>query len=71
VSVTRPVKVKTEEYSMNCEECNVTCHKSCWLKLCIDLVKTVVTFLPTISPVTNVLCEAFTWSGKCKECKGE
>ncbi|CAL8366411.1 unnamed protein product, partial [Boreogadus saida] len=71
VSVTRPVKVKTEDYSMNCEECNVTCHKSCWLKLCIDLVKTVVTFLPTIPPVTNVLCEAFTWSGKCKECKGE
>uniref|UniRef100_A0A8C4ZNB8 Septin-type G domain-containing protein n=1 Tax=Gadus morhua TaxID=8049 RepID=A0A8C4ZNB8_GADMO len=37
VSVTRPVKVKTEKYSMNCEECNT----------------------------------AFTWSGKCKECKGE
>ncbi|CAL8366415.1 unnamed protein product [Boreogadus saida] len=71
VSVTKPVKVKTEDYSMNCEECNVTCHKSCWVKLCIDLVKTVVTFLPTIPPVTNVLCEAFTWSGTCKECKGE
>ncbi|XP_030218549.1 uncharacterized protein LOC115548213 [Gadus morhua] len=77
VSVTRPVKVKTEKYSMNCEECNVTCHKSCWVRQGIDLVKTVplvknvVTFLPTIPPVENVLCEAFTWSGKCKECKGE
>ena len=67
VSDTRPVKVKTEEYSMNCEECNVTCHKSCWVKPCIDLVKKVV----TPPPVTNLLCEAFAWSGKCKECKGE
>ncbi|XP_059914088.1 uncharacterized protein LOC132462545 isoform X3 [Gadus macrocephalus] len=72
VSVTRPVKVKTEEYSMNCEECNVTCHKSCWVRQGIDLVKTVVTFLPTIpTPVTNYFCEIFTWAGKCKECKGE
>ncbi|CAL8316661.1 unnamed protein product [Gadus morhua 'NCC'] len=25
----------------------------------------------TPPPVTNVLCDAFAWSGKCKECKGE
>ena len=57
---------------MNCEECIVTCHKSCWVRQGIDLVKTVVTFLPTIpTPVTNYFCEIFTWAGKCKECKGE
>ena len=29
VSVTRLVKVKAKESSLNCEKCNVTCHKSC------------------------------------------
>ncbi|XP_030218539.1 uncharacterized protein LOC115548207 [Gadus morhua] len=29
VSVTRPVKVQAEEFSLNCEKCDVTCHKSC------------------------------------------
>ncbi|CAL8316689.1 unnamed protein product [Gadus morhua 'NCC'] len=57
VNVTRPVKVKTEEYSMNCKECNVTCHKSCLLR-------------PKLY-IGNYFCMAFTWSGKCKECKGE
>ncbi|XP_059926358.1 uncharacterized protein LOC132471243 [Gadus macrocephalus] len=29
VSITKPVKVKAKELSLNCNKCNVTCHKSC------------------------------------------
>ncbi|CAL8366283.1 unnamed protein product [Boreogadus saida] len=55
VSVTRPVKVQAEESSLNCEKCDVTCHKSCGVQF----------------DYYTYFCEFIDLWGNCKECKGK
>jgi hypothetical protein len=70
VSVTRPVKVQAEESSLNCEKCDVTCHKSCGVMLGATYFCEVFTWGGSCKEcegecgVTEHVLEAFYWDSE-------